>query len=163
MIQREERHAVLIPARMRWEGRWTAASIRNVSSKGMMVRTEAPPSPGTYVEMQLPSGVVAARTVWTMNQACGLKLQDRLDIGAILGKRSASVAGSGMRHSGAPRPRREPTPAELRARSERNQQLSSLMQFVIVVAVGVCAAGSLGWEVYKVLSAPMVAVEGKLA
>jgi hypothetical protein len=37
------------------------------------------------------------------------------------------------------------------------------MQFVIVVAVGVCAAGSLGWEVYKVLSAPMVAVEGKLA
>ena len=42
MVKRSKIVAML-PARVRWDGRWVAASIRNISSRGLMLRTGTPP------------------------------------------------------------------------------------------------------------------------
>jgi hypothetical protein len=161
MKSREPRHRVLIQARLRWEGRWVAASVGNVSSRGLMLRTASPPPAGTHVEIQLPIGTVVARSMWTNQQSCGLRSQNVLDVAALRGTRrgeaevkAAAVASdyAKLRRSG----------VGLRERAERSKRLSSLVQFVTVVAVSVCAAGSLGWEVYNILSAPAKAIEARI-
>ncbi len=158
MIEREKRYPIVIPARIRWNGRWVAASIRDISTKGVMLRAESPPSPGTYVEIQLASGVLVGRAIWCQDRSCGLRLQSRLDVAALLGTRgdTDAVATDAATASASPRLRTER--ARLRAKAERSRQIGSIMQFAIVAVVGVSAAGTIGWEVYKTLSVPMAAI-----
>ena len=162
MKQREQRHQVVIPARVRWEGRWVPASIRNISSKGLMLRTTVPPPTGTYVEIQLGSGAITARSMWTLDQFCGLRSQDRLDVMALRGSRGSKADASAAAVRSAPSPMRRPTGRNAQEQAELSKRLSALVQFVTVVAVGVGAAGSLGWEVYQILSAPMAAIEHRM-
>lgn len=155
MKTREPRIKVILPARLRWEGRWVTATIRNLSSRGLMVAAPAPPPPGTYVEVQVASQVITARTVWTQEQLCGLLAQGRLDVGQLCG-------GSGTRPT--PDFDRRATPrASVRQQADNSRQLASLFQYAVAVAFALTAAGSVGWEVYKTLSAPMTAIEAKLS
>lgn len=156
MKAREERFGVLIPARIRWDGKWAAASVRNISSRGLMLRTATPPSPGTYVEIQINSGVVAARTVWAAEQSCGLRSQERLNVAALCGTRTGTAVEQSRPAAGVARP------GTRLGTNDRSRHLSSLMQYLTLAAVGTGAAFSLGWEVYQVLSAPVNVIEAKL-
>lgn len=160
MTPREARHEIVIPARMRWETQWCAASIHNISSRGAMLRTSTPPSPGTYVEVQLSSALLVGRTVWANGRSCGIRLQDRLDLAALLGRRAGPRLVAQTAPAPALRKSSRDSAGALLARAERSRRLGAFAQFVIVVGVGACAAGSVGWEAYKVLSAPL-AIVGK--
>jgi hypothetical protein len=157
MIQREDRYDIVMPARIRWEKQWCAASVRNISRRGAMLRTVKPPPPGTYVDLELPYGIVTARSMWASGQSCGLRLQDQLDVAAILksrGRRGGLVRPAPVAADPKPRTSR----ADLRAEAERSRRRSASMQFAIVLAVGGCVAVSVAWEVYKALSAPLAAI-----
>ena len=157
MTPREPRYETVLPAKIRWDARWLPSTIRNVSTRGLMLRMPGPPPPGTYVEVQTPVGVLVARAMWTLNQSCGLRLQDRLDVQAILsGRNSTPRATSTAKPASVWAPRRQHI--DIGARAERSKRLGALMQFTIVVGVGSCAAGSIAWEVYKTMSAPLTAI-----
>ena len=163
MKQREQRHQVLIPARVRWDGRWVAASIRNISSRGLMLRTQLPPPPGTYVEIQLGSGAIAARSVWTFDQACGLRSQDKLDVNALRGSRAGPVEPRMSAAAAEARSQiRRPVVRNAQEQAARSERLSSLMQFFTVVAVGVGAASSIAYEAYQILSVPVAQIEERM-
>lgn len=49
---REPRRNVMIKARMRVGPSWSDALILNLSSKGLMVRSDRPPSRGSYLEIR---------------------------------------------------------------------------------------------------------------
>lgn len=157
MKAREQRVSVLIPARVRWGGSWSTASIRNISSRGMMLRIAVPPSPGTYVEVQLNGRIITARAVWSADQSCGLQTQDKLDIGALGGTRAAASPSTAPA-----RPVRAPARLSSADAIAQSRRRSSLMQYATFAVVGLAAASSLGWEVYQTLSAPMNAIATKL-
>ena len=160
MRQREQRHPVLIPARVRWDGRWVAASIRNISSRGMMLRTGTPPPPGTYVEIQLNAGAITARSMWTFDQACGLRTQDRIDVNALKGTRGAAPDLKASAAVAEARSQiRRPVARSAQEVEARSQRLSSLFQFFTIVAVGLSAAGSVAWEAYQILSVPVARIQ----
>lgn len=124
-----------------------------------MLRTAAPPKPGTYVEIQLGSGVVAARAMWVADQSCGLRSQDKLNVAALRGTRAGAASEAKAPAAPVQRPRASVSAHE---RAERSRQLSSLTQYATLAVVGMAAALSLGWEVFQVLSAPVNVIEAKL-
>lgn len=164
MQKREERHQVQIPARLRWDGKWFAASIRNISSRGMMLRTPTPPPPGTYVEVQMNAGAVAARSVWTFDQACGLRTQDRLDVNALRGSRAggSAIARTSPRIAEARSAISRPITRSAEEQAERSRRAAALFQFLTLVAAGMTAASSLAYEAYRILSAPVAMIEERL-
>lgn len=164
MKQREQRYQVQIPARMRWDGKWVVASIRNISTRGMMLRTTAPPPPGTYVEIQMNAGAVTARSVWTFEQACGLRTQDKLDVGALRGSRAggSTIARIHPQTAAAQSAIRRPISRGAEEEAARSRRFAAMFQFCMVVAVGVAAAGSLAYEAFHILSAPVTRIEEKL-
>ena len=160
MKAREPRTKVLLPARMRWEGPWVAASVRNLSGHGMMLCSAAVPPIGTYVEVQVASQTITARAVWSADHTCGLLSRERLEVSRFLAPQSA-----GRRSAAAVDPMRAAWRHEHndpRKSAERNRTISNLFQYCTAGLVAAAVAGSLGWEVYKTLSAPMSVIQSNL-
>ena len=152
MKAREQRTKVILPARVRWEGRWVSATVRNMSSGGLMIAASVPPPPGTYVEVQIAEQTIAARAMWTQQQFCGLRAQGKLDVARLCGTPGPRAAAT---------PDRRGTPREDRA--DRSRQFASLFQYCVALVFAVGAAGSLGWEVFNIISAPLTAIGHKLS
>jgi hypothetical protein len=162
MKSREPRIRVILPARMRWDGRWVSGSVRNVSSRGLMVCSSEIPPLGTYVELVVGSETITARTVWSDQQAWGVRSRSAIDFARLreasttAGCASASAEfGSVARHDVA-------HPARRRS-AELNRHLSHAFQYVTALIVGSLVAGSIGWEVYRTLSAPLLRIAATMA
>jgi hypothetical protein len=145
---------------MRWDGPWLPASIRNISSHGVMLCMPDPPKVGTFVEIQVGAVTLAARASWTVGQACGLQLRETLDLSAIKGERAGAAGKT------APRPTAhfaaQPSRAKTSHQHEHSRWLASAMQYSTFVIIAVSAAGGLAWEVYQTISAPILAIEAAL-
>ncbi len=167
MTPREPRRKVLAHARMRSGGVWEDVCICNVSSRGLLLRTESPPAPGTYVEIRRMSQIIVGRSVWRRGQDFGVRTQDVVDVNAILTDSESPGTGrpmSGMPHQEERRsdPQRQ-TAGDLAWQLERSRRLSSAFQFLIIAAVGLAAAGFAAAMVYELLSRPLDAVQVHLA
>lgn len=158
MKTREDRLNVLIPARIRWDGRWLPASVRNVSAHGMLLRLPNPPKTGAFVELEVGSATVTARAMWVAGQTCGLKSREQFDLSAFGGGRTAPTLALATPHQ-ARVLRRAPSQLE---REEHSRKLASLFQFLTLAIVATFAAVGLGMEVYQTLSAPMDKVHAAL-
>jgi hypothetical protein len=156
MKQREQRFAVLIPARLRWERSWVPASVRNISSRGMMLRIGKPPPKGAYVDIELAGRLVTGRVAWSNGQSCGFQLQDKIEVASLAGGRAAAQAAEAS-----PSRRSVSRPAAQEA-AERSRRQSALFQYVLFAGVGLCAAVLLATEAHKILSAPLDAIQSKL-
>lgn len=84
--QREPRKSVRIGARIRTEDGWFDATIANVSSRGMMLRSAQPLRRNQFVEVTRGHCVVVGRIVWNHDDISGLQTQDSLDLSALLAK-----------------------------------------------------------------------------
>jgi hypothetical protein len=157
MKPREQRFEVLIPARLRWDRSWVPASVRNISSRGMMLRITKPPPKGTYVDIEVAGRLVAGRVAWSNGQACGFQLQDRIEVASLRAGRAAVMAAeaTGAISRGAPRPTADQI-------AEQSRRFSSLFQYGLFAAIGLATAGLLASEAYKILAAPLDAIEAKL-
>jgi hypothetical protein len=167
MTPREPRRKVLAQARMRRGSIWEDVCIRNVSSRGLLLRTESPPEPGTYVEIRRLSQIIVGRSVWRHGQDFGIRTQDVVDVSAIL--TDAEWSGTGSPVPGVPHQVERRSDPQRRAGAdvawqfERSRQLSSAIQFLIVAAVGLAAAGFAAGMAYELLSQPLDAVQVHLA
>jgi hypothetical protein len=150
MRAREARRRVIIPARMRIDGQWVDVSIRNISSRGLMLHSEHAVPRGTYVEIRRDVHTIVGRAVWRDGRNFGLYAQDRINIDAVI---DGPRATGGARINGQPERRHRTRDAgETRAWSAK-------LQYGTLAACGVIAAVALAAEVFDTLAAPFVAAK----
>ena len=89
---RDPRTTVRLTVRIRADGGWVDATVHNVSQRGMMVHSQYPLRRNQYVEIARGRTRVVGRIVWTADSACGLRAQDTIDMGALLGQASIERA-----------------------------------------------------------------------
>lgn len=154
MIEREPRHDVHLAARLRDDESWSDASIRNISSRGMMLLIADPPPRGTYIEVRCGSAVMIGRVMWAADGRCGLRTKDRLSVAEL-------TMASAQRHE------RNGSEAERRVQARRHQpdaaaarsaMIGRMMQFAATVALILAAGGFLAHTIYGMLARPAKAV-----
>ncbi len=83
---------MMLPARIRSESGWSDACILNLSSKGLLVYSNATARPGTFVEIRRGRELVVARVVWRKNQRIGLCSPDKVRILDLIGDGNSAAA-----------------------------------------------------------------------
>lgn len=101
--KREERKALVLSARMLSLAGWQDVTVRNVSSRGMMLRCESPPDRNTFVEVRLQRFCVVGRVVWSSGTAFGINSQDIIDLSRLMSQSPASSRKGGMERRRQPR------------------------------------------------------------
>lgn len=81
---REERRALLLSARMLAEQGWRDVTVCNVSSRGMMLRSEDPPDRNAFVEIRHRNACIVGRVIWSRGTCFGIRTQDRVDLCELL-------------------------------------------------------------------------------
>jgi PilZ domain len=156
MQQREPRFRTILPAQIRWNGPWRDASVQNVSSHGIMLRSAPVPQPGTYVELMVGSLSITARTVWAHADICGLRARTPIDFERLRERRSSDAHKASMAEFVGQNRRK--SPPDFRRQAENSRNLGNAFQYLTALCVAVAVAGGLSWEVYKILSAPLSTV-----
>ena len=162
MKKREERHRVLIQARMRDDDGWSDVLIQNVSSHGMMMRTATPPRPGSYIEVRKAAMVIVARAVWVRDQFFGVRAQDRIALEELFDQANQQMSAA-MGLTGAKGDRRKQTRTESAAeKAERSRRFATVFQFGALAIVAGVAALLIAQGVAAVLDTPVAAIETAL-
>jgi hypothetical protein len=162
---REPRTKVLVPCRLNIAGAWADACIHNVSSRGMLVATDAAAPPGSYVEIRRGTLVLIGRVVWREGRFFGVRTQDRISVEALVGepRRTTAPPRPGQNSADERRSDRRLVVEGRRARQvERNRHHSAAMQFAVLLLGGAAAAILAGYEVYGVLGQSLGVVSGAL-
>jgi hypothetical protein len=132
MKSREPRKAVILPARLRTAGGWGDVRIRNISSRGMLLKVSNPLVRGSYLEIARGRYRYSARVAWTEGNQCGVQIRELIDIGGVTGEASSPAVSV---HHGTWK----------RGSAERRKSMvrrpSRVIEFALVV-VGLATAGS---------------------
>lgn len=165
--QREERISVVIPSRMRVDNCWTDVCIRNISSRGLLVASVAPPPLGSYVEIRRGTQIIVARAMWARGQYCGLRSQEKLPVQRIITEPRLTSRPQVAIAAPAPtadrrRDSRRGSPGDIAERQERSRRVASAFQFVVLVAAALGASGWAASSVYTMLASPLTTVEHAL-
>jgi len=146
MKNREARHTVLLPARMRTGNDWAEVSIHNVSAHGMLLQAVNTPRPGTYLEIRRATQVIIARTVWAKGHFFGIRTQDVIDSRALAQGRTAVAMDGLQQWNGAERRTRQRR--ALQHSYDNNRHRAMIGQFSVVVAAAAVAAA---WFVFNLM------------
>ncbi|WBO23845.1 PilZ domain-containing protein [Sphingomonas abietis] len=163
---RETRRPVHIPSRMRSGAEWMDVCIRNVSSRGLLVESESPPAPGTYVDLRRGSQIVIGRVVWRNDRLFGVRAQDRIEIDALIKEPRLARPAAKLETTANPERRsksRADTDQNVARRLERSRQLSSAIQFALIAVAGISASAIIAAEVYNLLKHPIAEIDAALS
>ncbi|WP_139198099.1 PilZ domain-containing protein [Sphingomonas gellani] len=162
--QREPRVRVIVPCRMNHNGGWLDACIHNVSSRGMLVASDGSVKSGDYIDIRRGTLVIIGRVVWAKDRFFGVRTQDRISVDALVGeprratRPPAAVEAPGERRSAT----RYASEAQAAHRAERSRQMSSFMQYGLLVCVALIVALAAGSHVYGLLDQSMGSVSAAL-
>lgn len=159
---REPRRKVLTKARMRVGATWTDTCILNISSRGLMIQAAAPPPRGTYMELRRGSRVIIGRVMWTKQDRCGIKTQDRLDVDAILARPDGAEPVDDASAAAAPTDRRSASRAHEQS-FKRSRQSSRAFEFVCIAILGAAGCLLAFTAVERVFEVPLMIIEESLA
>src|SRR5436305_4556210 len=82
-VAREPRRKVMIRATMRAEGPRADVCVRDISTRGMMIQAGAPPSRGTYVDIECAGHRIVGIVVWRRERRFGINTCERIDVPAL--------------------------------------------------------------------------------
>jgi hypothetical protein len=135
MTERENRHQVRVPARLRDARQWHDVHIRNVSSHGIMLLIDNPPPRGTYIEVRYGNSVAVGRVMWVEPGRCGLRTKERISIAgvAFAGGRKDERSGFRAAHARLHHPD---------ATAARSAMIGRILQFAAALVI-ILAAGSI--------------------
>lgn len=148
MKPREHRHKVLIRAKLRAGGLPVDACIRDISSKGMLIQSRAPPARGTYVEVITATQTIVGRVVWDSDMRFGVNTREKLHIEMIVGELRTGRAPSetppvvALRR---PQPRRE----SFTRTHAKALEFGGLVVFAVALIYAIASA------TYETLSRPL--------
>ena len=166
---REARQQVLIPCRLNSAGGWGDACIHNISSRGMMIASDATLSPGDYIDVRRGQQVVIGRIVWRRERFSGVRTQDVISIDALLKEprleQRPKRESDGERRQAPERLGCDRLAMEISTarRIERSQTISSRLQFGALCLFGLVAAIAIAMQVAQMLTNPVQHIEGALA
>lgn len=135
--KRESRRKTALAARMRVDGAWCDATVLNMSSRGVMIRTAQPMRAGTYLEIRRGTDLtIVGRVVWSNGPYAGVRAQDVIDVEA-----TACTPGTGARSASAG-DRRSATrrPENPSVQAERSRQIGVFLQYGAMAAAVTFAA-----------------------
>lgn len=160
---REARIPVLIASRMRVGSVWSDVRIHNISSRGLMLASDALPPTGSYVEIRRGTQIIIGRVMWAKGRFFGVRSQEKLPVQSIideprLNARPAVAKASGGATSDRRGTDRLAAEAKVARRLERSRRIASVLQFGVFVVAGLVIAGWLATYVHGLLSAPAVAI-----
>jgi len=140
---------------MRVDDGWSDIVIRNISPRGMLIRSHSPPPTGAYVEIRCARTTAIGRAVWAKDEMIGIRLQDRLQLEALLG--TAKGGAGNLRLD----PRAHPGRflANVAERSRDNGRKLQSLALLLVVAL---AAMALAKSVAMTLAAPFDTVRQEM-
>jgi hypothetical protein len=150
--RREQRHKVLIRARMRAGGLPVEVCISDVSPHGICCMTATAPARGTIVEVTDIACPLVGQVVWSSQRRFGIAVRDKIEMGALMAQ---SPAGTRVRNVTS-LPTSDHKPAAPQQRQSRDT--GSAMQFTFVATAVAIAALLIGNYVYDYLSIAAVAV-----
>jgi len=145
---------------MRLGGSWTDAAILNLSSRGLMMHSQAGPPRGSYVEVRRGRHVIIARVVWASGDRFGVCSQDRLPVEDIVSRPDfpgvkPEVAADGFRER-----RAAPRPTD--SRHDNSRLLGRLTEFACVALFGMIAATAIYGLVAPALAQPLAQISSAL-
>lgn len=164
MRPRERRIKVVLNGRMRLGVRWCDVSIRNISSRGLLVQAEAAPERGSYVEIRRGAHVIVARVAWSQGLQFGVQTQERLDVASIMAEpdlskvnyKAALVANPAYERRSASRP------ADTAQAAERSRLRARAWEWASICLAGAIAASFAFDAVSAALAPPLEAVIAEL-
>ncbi len=159
--KREPREPVILAARIRLDSGWVDATIRNVSTKGMMIEMSSPPPRGSFMEIRRGSAIVVGQVRWVAQDCCGLLAQGRVPVAQL--KRDPRLAYKPNADGSVQVERR----AEARILSaeevaERSRLKAMLVQKAIIAAAGIAGVCFVGSLMLGVIEKPMESIEKHL-
>lgn len=156
MREREARHEVKVPARLRVASGWQDAVILNLSSRGLMFRCTAPVQRGHFLELRRGGHVIVAQVMWSEGGKCGAKAQGLIPIADVVldkaPKRSALLPAE-----------RRAVPRTTAERVDAARRAGRAMEVLLAGFGAVCAAFLLADFARATLGAPMERVGAALS
>ncbi len=139
MKAREQRKRVTTPARIRTDSGWADVTIRDISSRGIGLRSPRAPRRGDYVELCRHHHRLIGRVMWSDGECFGVLLSDAISVNDLLtsrpGRRNAEERRLRPRRSAAAlRPGPDPRVAIVSV-AQGSQNASRRMHFVAVAAI----------------------------
>lgn len=144
MKPRQPRQTTFLPARIRGNDGWQDAIIRNISCRGAMLQMQAPPSPGSFIELRRATAVMVAQVRWAANNCCGISTRELIDIDAL----KAGAAGA----AALPHLERRRLPRD--DRGVESAIIGRWLQLVILALATAAAALLVADAGYRILSRP---------
>jgi hypothetical protein len=150
-MPREWRRRVIISVRMRAGASWSDASILNISSRGVMLRTVNPLVPGTTIELRKGDQRIVGRIVWRDGLRAGLCSEEILPVADFTfhsAERAAQIPATTLRSGG--------------RRADQSRIKARLMEFGSIVLIAVCLGGTMANLVWQYLDAPLAEIGAAL-
>jgi hypothetical protein len=139
---------------------WTNVTIRNVSSRGMLLETAIPLRRGTYLEVRRGPAVIVGRTVWATGQQAGIQTQDIILIDKLISGSRAAVPAAGRLQNGVVIERRSAVrpPQSF----ERSKVLARASEFAAVCGFALVASVLCVDLTYQAFAQPVAAISEAL-
>jgi hypothetical protein len=150
----------MIDARLRVGASWSDALILNMSSKGLLVRSNQSVDRGSYLEIRRGAHVIVARVIWSNSGRFGVQTQDPVPAASLI-RDPANFASPPRPAVGVQERRAAPRPTG--TRHERSRHQARAIEFAaIALACGLLAvfAGNL---IIEVVAKPLGAAQHALA
>ena len=157
---REPRQKVMIQARMRDGAKWSDALILNISSRGLLVRSDQSPNRGSYLEIRRGAHVIVARVVWSNAGRFGVQTQDLIPADRLTGDPDAAAAQS---LSATGQGDRRAAPRALEHRHQSSREKARAIEFAAISLTCALVALLIGSAMAEVVAKPLHAAQAALA
>ena len=157
---REPRRNVMIKARMRAGTSWSDALILNLSSKGMLVRSDSSPGRGSYLEIRRGAHVIVARVIWANSGRFGVQTQDPVPAESLI--RDPDGASAPQKAASTPFQERRAASRPPAVRHERSRQRARLAEFAAIALACGFVAVLMASQVAEVVAKPLDAARTAL-
>lgn len=150
---REERRGTFLQARLRADNGWSDVTIANVSPRGMLIRSPAPPKRSEIVEIRHRSVCVVGRVMWSRGARCGIRSQDPIDLATLLDKPPAAPpAETAERRSARRQAPAAMSPTDM---AEASRRVAHVLNWSLVAAAGMVGAVLLANAAGTLLEGPL--------
>jgi hypothetical protein len=156
MKAREHRQKVLIRAKLRAGGLPMDACIRDISSKGMMIHSKAPPPRGTYVEVITATQTIVGRVVWGADMRFGINTREKLHIEMIIGELRTGRSPSEPPPVTALRRPQVPKRESFTSAHAKALEFCGLVVFAVAIIYAIASA------TYETLSSPLENISAQM-
>jgi hypothetical protein len=148
---------VLIRVRVRAGAMPADACIRDISRRGLLLQSAAPPVRGTHIELVGPFVPIVGRVVWTNGHRFGVQTQDVIDVPAFVSgaadRRKTNVECEFHRRA---------SDLETRSGAGRQAEVGRWIQYGAVLLIGAGVATGLAHAAYQQLSHTARSIEAGL-